>query len=56
MMSIDLPNQAPPSPGALKLPKRPAPCAGLFGWRKDGASTRADGKPAQPGGRDFPLA
>lgn len=56
MMSIDLPNQAPPPSGARKLTKRPAPCAGLFGWRKDGVPSRSDEKPAQPVGRDFPLA
>ncbi|WP_156416909.1 hypothetical protein [Sphingopyxis sp. H050] len=56
MMSIDLPNQPSPSPGARKLAKRAAPCAGLFGWRKDGAPARVDNKPTQPGGKDNPLA
>jgi len=54
-MQIDLPDQAPPPPAAVvKLPKRPAPCAGLFGWRKDGVS-KFDANAGAAPGRDFPA-
>lgn len=52
MMSIDLPDRAPLFPRAAQKPtKRPAPCAGLFGWRKD-----ANDKPDKRPGRDDPFA
>lgn len=54
MMSIDLPDQAPLSPRVTsKLPKRPAPCAGLFGWRKDAAPKIHDA--GKTPGRDYPA-
>lgn len=55
-MSIDLSKQAPLPPAAsAKAPKRPTPCAGLFGWRKldDPAHDAAD--TAKVAGRDFPA-
>lgn len=52
MMSIDLPDQAPPlSRAPQNLPRRPTPCAGLFGWRKNG-----DDKRGEPPKREHPLA
>ena len=52
MMSIDLPDQPPTLPRApQKPPRRPTPCAGLFGWRKIGDDKRGD----LPG-RDRPSA
>ena len=37
MMSIDLPADTPPPHRGNAAPSsRGAPCAGLFGWRKDG--------------------
>lgn len=52
MMNIDLPDQALPfSRAPQKLPRRPTPCAGLFGWRKD-----AEDKPDKRPGRDRPFA
>lgn len=50
MMSIDL-NDLTPAPRhtAPRPPKRPAPCAGLFGWRKDPAAPKRDTKDS---GRD----
>lgn len=52
MMSIDLPDQAPLFPRAAQKPtKRPTPCAGLFGWRKD-----EDDKSGKRPNRDHPFA
>jgi len=51
MIRIDLPDLAPPARTPPKLAKRPAPCAGLFGWRKDAdGATRApsDGDDKRP--------
>ncbi|MBL0767455.1 hypothetical protein K5P26_06995 [Sphingopyxis sp. XHP0097] len=49
MTSIELPDTMPPRHAAAPAKRRPAPCAGLFGWRKDmdGASPapRADNTP-----------
>ena len=53
MMNVDIPDQ-PSGPRAAKLPRRPAPCAGLFGWRKDGAPPR-EGKAEKSPGRDYPA-
>ncbi len=53
MMTVDLPDQ-PSRAGAARLPKRPAPCAGLFGWRKEGAPPR-EAKPEKSPGRDYPV-
>lgn len=53
MMSMDFPDQ-PSGPRAAKPPRRPAPCAGLFGWRKEGASPR-DAKSEKSPGRDYPV-
>ena len=53
-MSIDLPKLTPlPHREANAASRRPIPCAGLFGWRKDaippGAnSDEATGKAAKP--------
>jgi hypothetical protein len=50
MMSFDpfTPTPAPRAGNATR-PRRPTPCAGLFGWRKDAAQPGAsDGKPAPP--------
>ncbi len=39
MINIDLTDLTPPPQrGAPKAPARPAPCAGLFGWRKGDAA------------------
>jgi len=52
MISIDLPDQARPLPLAKQKPaKRPTPCAGLFGWRKD-----ENDKSGKPPNRDRPFA
>ena len=49
MMSIELSGQTPP-PRRDKgtPPRRPTPCTGLFGWRKDA------GPPPRPKGKDDP--
>jgi len=42
MMSIDLSDLTPPPPrGNAATSSRGAPCAGLFGWRKDAAAPPA---------------
>ncbi len=50
MMSNDLSNPGPPPrPGNAVPPRRPTPCAGLFGWRNETAGPGApDGKPVTP--------
>lgn len=51
MMHIDHPDRTPLPPRATqKLPKRPTPCAGLFGWRK-----QAEDKPAKAPDGDYPA-
>jgi len=38
------------------LPRRAAPCAGLFGWRKEGAAPRGkDDDPDKKPGSDTPC-
>ncbi|WP_156416627.1 MULTISPECIES: hypothetical protein [unclassified Sphingopyxis] len=53
MMNVDIPDQ-PSGLRAAKPPKRSAPCAGLFGWRKEGAPPR-EAKPEKSPGRDYPV-
>jgi len=56
MMSIDLSDLTPPPRRRDAKPlRREAPCAGLFGWRKDAAPPGvSDDKPATPGA-DYPA-
>jgi len=56
MMSIDLSDLTPPPRRRDAKPlRRGAPCAGLFGWRKDAAPSRTpDDTPGKPG-RDYPA-
>ena len=45
-----------PRRGGNALPRRPTPCAGLFGWRKDGAPPRSrDDDPGKKPGPDYPA-
>jgi hypothetical protein len=56
MMSIDLSDVTPRPRGSGAVPpRRPAPCAGLFGWRKDAELPIASGKPPKKPGRDYPA-
>jgi hypothetical protein len=56
MMSIDLSDLTPlPRRGNAKLPRRGAPCAGLFGWRKGGALPFASNDIPRTPGRDYPA-
>jgi len=55
MMSIDLSDLTPPPPrGNAATSSRGAPCAGLFGWRKDAAAPASKAGPKTPG-RDYPA-
>lgn len=55
-MSIDLSKLTPaPRGGSAKSLRRGAPCAGLFGWRKDAAPPRASGDAPEAPGRDYPA-
>ncbi|MGH6653452.1 MAG: hypothetical protein ACREB7_20255 [Sphingopyxis sp.] len=52
MMTWNLSDDLRPSPRSRNaLPRRAAPCAGLFGWRKDGNPPcgKADGPAPKPG-------
>ncbi len=53
MTNIDLPDRAPPARPPQKPLQRPAPCAGLFGWRKTVRSDTDTPKDKTPG--DYPL-
>ncbi|WP_179101976.1 hypothetical protein [Sphingopyxis sp. KK2] len=57
MMTCNLSDDMPRARrGGHSLPRRPAPCAGLFGWRKDGAPPRSKGDdPGKTPGRDYPA-
>lgn len=64
MMSIDLPDNFPdrapssrrPLLAAKLPPKRGAPCAGLFGWRKGGDPARCPQAGPDDGPRpDYPV-
>ncbi|WP_158257946.1 hypothetical protein [Sphingopyxis lindanitolerans] len=52
MTNIDLPDRAPPRT-PQKPARRPAPCAGLFGWRKEAAPRPPDKDKPRSG---YPLA
>lgn len=56
MMSIDLSDQTPLPPRLRgKSPRRAAPCAGLFGWRKDTPEARSASRDRHAPWRDGPL-
>jgi len=56
MMSIDLSDLTPPPPrGNAATSSRGAPCAGLFGWRKDAAPQPAFKDDPKTPGRDYPA-
>jgi hypothetical protein len=56
MMSIDLSDVTPPPRGSGAVPpRRPAPCAGLFGWRKDAAPPMPSREPPKKPGYDYPA-
>ena len=56
MMNAELSPPSPPPPRGDAAPApRGAPCAGLFGWRKDMTAQRpAKNDPKKPG-RDYPA-
>jgi len=55
MMSIDLSDLTPPPPrDTAATSPREAPCAGLFGWRKDAPSPASKDRP-KTSGRDYPA-
>lgn len=57
MMSIDLSKQSPlPPPVPAKAPRRPTPCAGLFGWRKGDPANPCEANGDKAPGRDYPAA
>jgi len=56
MTNIDLSDLTPPPPrGTAATSSRGAPCAGLFGWRKDAAASSAPKKAPKTPGRDYPA-
>jgi hypothetical protein len=56
MMSIDLSDLTPKPPrGTAASSSRGAPCAGLFGWRKDAAASPAPKREPKTPGRDYPA-
>jgi hypothetical protein len=56
MKSIDLSDVTPRPRGSGAVPPRcPAPCAGLFGWRKDAALPMPSGEPSRKPGPDYPA-
>jgi hypothetical protein len=56
MMSIDLSDLTPPPPrGNAATSSRGAPCAGLFGWRKDAAPPPAPKDDPKTPGRNYPA-
>jgi hypothetical protein len=56
MMSIDLSDLTPPLLRGNAAPSsRGAPCAGLFGWRKDAAAPPASKDSPKTPGRDYPA-
>ncbi|HWW56759.1 MAG TPA: hypothetical protein VN047_07685 [Sphingopyxis sp.] len=56
MMNSDLSNLTPPLPrGTAATSSRGAPCAGLFGWRKDAAAPPAPKDRPKTPGRDYPA-
>ncbi|MBN8845030.1 MAG: hypothetical protein J0H88_17480 [Sphingomonadales bacterium] len=56
MMNTDLSKQPPLLPPVpAKASKRPTPCAGLFGWRKDAPAAPCGSDPAHAIERDHPL-
>jgi hypothetical protein len=56
MMSIDLSDVTPRPRGSGAVPpRRPAPCAGLFGWRKDAAPPILTADRSEKLGRDYPA-
>jgi hypothetical protein len=44
-----------PVRGGAKRARRGAPCAGLFGWRKDAAPPSTPGDAPKAPGRDYPA-
>ncbi|MFZ5726812.1 hypothetical protein [Sphingopyxis sp. FD7] len=56
MMNAELSSPSPPPPRGDAVPApREAPCAGLFGWRKDRAAQRPEKDDAKRPGRDYPA-
>ncbi|MHA4837154.1 hypothetical protein [Sphingopyxis sp. MSC1_008] len=56
MMSFDLTDLTPPPPRGNAAPSsRGAPCAGLFGWRKDAAVPHVPKDAPKTPGRDYPA-
>jgi hypothetical protein len=55
MMSIDLSDLIPPPRGNAATSSRGAPCAGLFGWRKDAAPQPAFKEGPKTPGRNYPA-
>lgn len=54
MMSIDLSDLTPLPRGKTKAaPRRPIPCAGLFGWRKEQAPPGAEDRTEKPSDRNY---
>ena len=45
----------PPVGGGLKRAQRGAPCAGLFGWRKDAAPPPTAAEAPKTPARDYPA-
>jgi hypothetical protein len=56
MMNSDLSHVTPRPRGSGAVPPhRPAPCAGLFGWRKDGVPPGPSAEMSKKPGRDYPA-
>lgn len=55
MMNADLSPPRLPLRGDADPAPRGAPCAGLFGWRKDGAARRPAKDDAKKPGCDYPA-
>ena len=56
MTTIDLSDLMPaPRREPPYRAKRPAPCAGLFGWRKDNGPFPAESREPETAGRDYPA-
>ena len=55
MMNADISPSSPRSRGDAASQPRGAPCAGLFGWRKDRAAQRPEKDDARKPGRDYPA-